>query len=731
VINIRFVLVLAALLVTLIITAMSVYLALPWLVANYAADFARPYGVDIQSLGIGRPGWRVLRIDTLELRSGDVELSLEHATVRYRLPELLRGELRQLQVEQADVVLHESPLSSPEHGRVPGSAETPPDLARLFALVPFAQVDIAKLTAEIRQLDFRSEGSLRLKDQQLMFKLRGLAPEQAEGLSLEGAVAADGGIQLVLALLQQANTIGSDRTDYDEFLRIDSQLVGDTLKLTMAADLSGYPFQLVSALAGMPAGKGELEASVETSLQWPIDAMNLEDLAATGDYRLNWRSTDESLRVSGLAGIVDFAESRVQARFSGGELKYQDETSSLSVTLPDGIAVSWTEPQLRISQGVVVHLEQSDLELKGAGEVMTVSFLEQPEVSAGLSAEVSTADYEHSGVLRIDAVIADTDRITGDGTWLTQGWQLPFQFSHVLSKAAGKASSEGRLNINKPLAAALLASWDEPYDLDSGTLDYDLNVSWSQQVSARLQLDFEKITAHYEDDQVMGIAGRLELVLQDDQLSMAPAKLTAADFDPGVRLTDIEMTLGLKEDVLSVKDAGFRTLGGRVQASDFVYDLAAETPDLRFQLQLESLDLAELLALQGGDIAGTGRISGILPVRVRNELPSISGGQVSSLPPGGLIQLSPDIAGVSSQPGLDFAIQALTDYRFTSLAASVDYLEDGELKLGVSLQGANPEVEKGRPIHYNLNVTQNLLVLLQSLRAQRAVTQGLERRVFN
>jgi hypothetical protein len=196
VINIRFVLVLAALLVTLIITAMSVYLALPWLVANYAADFARPYGVDIQSLGIGRPGWRVLRIDTLELRSGDVELSLEHATVRYRLPELLRGELRQLQVEQADVVLHESPLSSPEHGRVPGSAETPPDLARLFALVPFAQVDIAKLTAEIRQLDFRSEGSLRLKDQQLMFKLRGLAPEQAEGLSLEGAVAADGGIQL-------------------------------------------------------------------------------------------------------------------------------------------------------------------------------------------------------------------------------------------------------------------------------------------------------------------------------------------------------------------------------------------------------------------------------------------------------------------------------------------------------------------------------------------------------
>lgn len=730
-INIRLIWVLAALFITLIISAVSVYLALPWLVANYAADVARPYGVDIRNLDIGRPGWRVLRIDTLELSSGDVELSLEQATVRYRLADLLRGELRALQIEKADVVLREPASSPSESGAAAGSAETPPDLAGLFALVPFAQVDIANLTGEIPQLDFRSEGSLNLKNQQLTVKLRGLAPEQAEGLSLEGTVAADGGIQLVLALLPQANRAGNDRTDSDEFLRIDSQLDGDTLQLTMATDLSGYPFQLVGALAGMPAGKGDLEARVETSLQWPIDTMNLEDLVATGDYGLNWRSADESVRISELAGSVDLAESRVQARFSGGELKYQDEVSSLSVTLPDGTTASWTEPELQISQGVLVQLEQSDLELQGEGEVMTVSFLDQLEVTAGLSAEVTVGSYGHSGALSINAVIADADRIAGDGIWLTEGWQLPFQFSHVLSSATGKASSEGRLRINKPLAAALLASWEEPYDLDSGTLDYDLKVSWSKQVNARLQLGLEKISAHYEDEQVMGIAGHLELVLQDDKFSMAPVKLTAAQSDPGVRLTDIEMTLGLKEDVLSVKDAGFRTLGGRVRASEFVYDLAAETADLSFQLQLESLDLAELLALQGGDIAGTGRISGVLPMRVRNELPSVSGGQVSSLPPGGLIQLSPDIAGVSSQPGLDFAIQALTNYEFTSLAASVDYLEDGELILGVSLQGANPEVEKGRPIHYNLNVTQNLLVLLQSLRAQRAVTEGLEQRVFN
>ena len=723
--------VLAALLVTLVISAISVYLASPWLVANYAADFARPYGVEIKSLSIEGPGWRELRINNLELSSGDLQLSLSDATVGYRLPELVRGELRQLQIEQADIVVTDATAPASESGQPADSAETPPDLAGLFALVPFQQVDIVSLTAEVPQLEFRSEGSLSLKEQQLAFQLRGLAPEQADGLSLEGTVAADGRIRLLLALLERAGPGPGDQHKAAEFLVIDSQLEGNTLKLTMATDLSGYPFQLVSTLTGMPAGEGELEASLETSLQWPIDETNLEELSATGDYRLNWRSADESLRVSRLAGSVDLAERRVQARFSGGELKYQDETSLFTATLPDGIVVSWSEPQLQISPGVEVRLEQADLELNGIGDVMTVAFLEQPEVSAGLSADISSGGYGHSGVLNVNAVIAETDRITGDGTWSTAGWQLPFQFSHTLSKASGKAISQGRLKVNKPLAAALLGSWDELYDLDSGTLDYDLSVSWSQQVSAQLRLDLEKVAAHYEDEVVTGIAGRLELTLQDVQLSMAPAQLKAANFDPGVELTDIEMTLGLKEDVLSVKDAGFRTLGGRVQASDFVYDLASETSDISFQLQLEALDLAELLALQGGDIAGTGRVSGVLPVRIRDEAPSVSGGQVSSLPPGGVIQLSPDIAGVSGQPGLDFAIQALTDYRFTSLAASVDYLEDGELKLGVSLQGANPKVEKGRAIHYNLNVSQNLLVLLQSLRAQRAVTDGLERRVLN
>jgi hypothetical protein len=97
--------------------------------------------------------------------------------------------------------------------------------------------------------------------------------------------------------------------------------------------------------------------------------------------------------------------------------------------------------------------------------------------------------------------------------------------------------------------------------------------------------------------------------------------------------------------------------------------------------------------------------------------------------PGGVIRLAPALAGGVDQPGLDFALRALQNFTYTELEADVDYTADGDLSLGVRLRGRNPDVEGGRPIHYNLNVQENVPVLLESLRLQRRVTEGVERRM--
>jgi len=50
------------------------------------------------------------------------------------------------------------------------------------------------------------------------------------------------------------------------------------------------------------------------------------------------------------------------------------------------------------------------------------------------------------------------------------------------------------------------------------------------------------------------------------------------------------------------------------------------------------------------------------------------------------------------------------------------------LKLGVRLKGFNPAVENGRAIQFNLNLTESVPALLESLRAAEGVTKRVEQR---
>jgi hypothetical protein len=178
---------------------------------------------------------------------------------------------------------------------------------------------------------------------------------------------------------------------------------------------------------------------------------------------------------------------------------------------------------------------------------------------------------------------------------------------------------------------------------------------------------------------------------------------------------------------LNFQDTSARVLGGGLSIESFRYDLEAGSADLR--VQLADLDLTQILALEGDDIGGDGRLDGILPVALRDSGVSVAGGRLVARPPGGTLRLNAALVSAFTQPGLDLALGALTDFRFEVLNADVDYQENGDLALGVRLEGRNPAVEKGRRIVYNLNVTENVPVLLESLRLQEAFTRRIEQRV--
>ena len=137
-----------------------------------------------------------------------------------------------------------------------------------------------------------------------------------------------------------------------------------------------------------------------------------------------------------------------------------------------------------------------------------------------------------------------------------------------------------------------------------------------------------------------------------------------------------------------------------------------------FDVALTGVSLADVLALEGGDVQGSGILDGKLPVLIDGENFIVDNGAVSARPPGGtLVYKGAAASSMVAQSGFGFAFQALEDFRYDTLDANVVLAADGALALTVRLRGANPAVEQGRAIAFNLNLNENLRALLESLRA--------------
>lgn len=73
--------------------------------------------------------------------------------------------------------------------------------------------------------------------------------------------------------------------------------------------------------------------------------------------------------------------------------------------------------------------------------------------------------------------------------------------------------------------------------------------------------------------------------------------------------------------------------------------------------------------------------------------------------------------------------QALDDFQYDLLSADVTYREGGILVLGLELQGRNPTVEGGRPIHLNIRLEEDIPALLASLQLSGQVSDVIQERI--
>ena len=295
------------------------------------------------------------------------------------------------------------------------------------------------------------------------------------------------------------------------------------------------------------------------------------------------------------------------------------------------------------------------------------------------------------------------------------------------------------LRSGNPLAKTLV-QWPALLDLNSGRLNATANLALaagSNAPSVDLELTGKGLGGIYDRSELSGVDTRVQFKLARQRFDLYVQQLKIQQANPGLPIGPLEARLryvaplsSADQGTLEVNLAQTALMGGLVTLTPGQWDLAAGNQ--LFPIQIRGLELQQLFTLYPAEgLAGSGTLDGDLPVRLGPNGIEIEQGQIASRQPGGHLQFSSEkIKALGrSNPAMQLVTQSLEDFRFTTLNSSVDYDQHGKLLLGMRLEGQNPAIENGRPIHFNINLEEDIPKLLTSLQLTDRVNEIITRRV--
>jgi len=678
---------------------------------NYFLDGTPLTLVDLQELRVGRSGLQLQQVDLLLPASGqtlvirDLAFGWRNAgLLAVPQPESLR--IGSARLGEAGVRASEAVVAVP--------AAEPADLAGLLQLLrdfPLASIELGALELPGRASPVRgsvtaSTGNFaaELRSADLSATLVLAQPDATAAAQLRMAVQIDDLVSGRLAFTMtpaeaSGQLAGSGTFDATGRWQGEAFAVNGTLDLP--------PCTLVrSAQCALRFDITEATLAAWTSGSGGEDVMRLQGLALSGNgtlgldaQTLQWQLGDAAF--DGTLAALDLGEYHLASGFSLREVDLAPGTSAAALSgslqfMTTGLTLETPQPWL----------PAVDLD----GTVML----------AGPQLDFATA-------LRFrDGTVASDLRVQG---------------RHDLASAAGSASL-----VLAPLQLAegstlgqRLGQWPYTWDLVLGSLDAGLQLQWEEvpatagtaattQLAGTVSASLAGVAGYYDSSLFHGLATTVTGEIDTAQpllFGTPPLELRLAELDVGLPLQDLVLRLQLDAagNSLLVESLSGTLLGGSITMQQQRFDFGAT--DNALSLQFSGLRLEQVLALTGyEDIAVDGGISGEVPLRFSANGIEVAGGRLSAQQPGGNIRY----LGTLGQGDASLALvrQALSNYRFDTLESSIDYSPDGELLLSMQLQGFNPELENGRRVNLNLNLSDNVPALLQSLQAGRAIEDMLQ-----
>lgn len=483
--------------------------------------------------------------------------------------------------------------------------------------------------------------------------------------------------------------------------------------------------------------RAALPLTVNATLDGPVTGTLDTKLSLTNTPALHADLQQGRLQLTG--GRVDYAGTR-----------FEDLQADLS------FAGQVDQQRLNLTLGKSAHLTSTAMQLVEAGVSLTDTRLDL----AGLKLDTP---LDAKGATRLDAPIRLGASRLEHALLRPQRWSLVGQLGYgekgldwkgVAAAASGlqfdldmtwppDAGWRARLTPEEiflraanPLALTL-TDWPALLDLSAGKLTANFDLTGNpalERLTGRVNLS--GASGIYDRTEFSGLDLPLGIALIGDKLTLETANTTLQTINPGLAIgpasfagryrTTMDQMLAGK---LDINQASSSLLGGRFLLQPGVLDFAQARQNLT--VQLEGIELSKLFeAYPAEGLGGHGIIDGQLPVVLTDSGVIIEKGSLSARKPGGTLQYRSDkLAALGNNPGMRDLVLALDDFRYSVLASDLDYAEDGILILGLRLEGHNPDLQQGRPVHLNVRLEEDIPALLASLQLSGQVSDIIQKRV--
>jgi hypothetical protein len=183
----------------------------------------------------------------------------------------------------------------------------------------------------------------------------------------------------------------------------------------------------------------------------------------------------------------------------------------------------------------------------------------------------------------------------------------------------------------------------------------------------------------------------------------SPQRIAFGRMVAGVPFTNGDITFALPGNGTAVvTQADIALAGGAVTGRDMVIPLDGRAQS--FAMDVTSVDVGTLVSSFAADgNSATGKFFGRLPLRLDGAKLFIDRGRLTGR--NGSIRYTPASPPAAlAQGGGTILLQALADFRYDEIAASLNGDITKDLAIGLTLKGRNPGLYGGYPIEFNLNL---------------------------